>query len=71
MLTRAWRRPAAVRGVGVPVWLCTVALGMVLRALTGAGTATSFVVVAAAVLGVLLVGWRLVLSATRFGREPA
>jgi hypothetical protein len=71
VLTRAWQRPTAVRGVGVPVWLCTVVLGMLLRALTGAGTAPSFVVVATLVLGVMLVGWRLVLPSTRLGKETA
>src|SRR3954466_5074205 len=39
---RAWRRPVAVLACGVPVWGCTVAVGMVLRQVTGAGTAASF-----------------------------
>jgi hypothetical protein len=56
---RAWRRPAALVAVGVPVWLCTVVVGMLVRALTGAGTAASFVVVATVVLGIFLLGWRL------------
>jgi hypothetical protein len=68
VVTRAWRRPADIRVVGVRVWLCTVVVGMLLRALTGSGTAPSFVVVATLVLGAVLVGWRLVLSASRFGK---
>ena len=42
------------------IWVATVAVGMVLRSLTGQGVAVSFVVVASVVLGVLLLGSRLV-----------
>lgn len=42
-----------------PVWLAAVAVGMLLRRLTGAGIAFSFIVVATIVLGVFLLGWRL------------
>ena len=59
VLSRAWRRPTALGPVGVPVWLCTVAVGMVVRAVTDAGTELSFVVVATVVLGAFLLGWRL------------
>ena len=45
-------------GPGITVWFSTLVVGMVLRRLTGAGTALSFVLVAALVLAVLLVGWR-------------
>ena len=48
LVTRAWRRPAAVLGAGAGVWLSTVALGMVLRAVAGQGTAVAFVFVALA-----------------------
>lgn len=44
---------------GWPVWLCAVAVGMVLRRLTGEGTAFPFIVVATVFLGVFLLGWRL------------
>ncbi len=54
---RSW--PARVRD-GVPVWLATVVAGMVLRHVTGKGTAASFVVVATAFLGLFLLGWRAV-----------
>ena len=51
--------PARLRG-GIPVWLSTVAIGMVLRTLTGSGTAFSFIVVATLFLGAVLMGWRAV-----------
>ncbi len=54
---RSW--PARVRD-GVPVWVATVAAGMLLRHVTGKGTAASFVVVATAFLGLFLLGWRAV-----------
>lgn len=54
------RVPAASLAAGLVVWPATVVVGMLLRALTDAGTAPSFVVVATVVTGVLLLGWRLV-----------
>lgn len=62
--SRAWRRPLAVLRTGVPVWGVTVAGGMLLRLLVGQGTALAFVVVAAATLGALLVGWRAAAALT-------
>jgi hypothetical protein len=41
---------------------------MVLRRLTDAGTAASFVVVATVVLGVLFLGWRFVARVRRWTR---
>jgi hypothetical protein len=62
---QAWRRPDALR-TGVPVWVVTVALGMVLRHwVFDRGTATSFIVVASIALGVLMLGWRVVLARRR------
>ena len=43
---------------GIVVWVMTVAVGMVLRALTGQGTAGSFIIVATISTAVLLLGWR-------------
>ncbi|OBK74710.1 DUF3054 domain-containing protein [Mycobacterium sp. 1274761.0] len=63
LLSRAWRRPTAVVPTGLVVWVCTVAVGMVLRKATSAGVAASFVVVAAAATAVLLLGWRLAVTA--------
>ena len=53
--------PLRVRDA-TPVWLGTVAFGMVLRNLTHAGTAFSFVVVATLFLGAGLLGWRALAS---------
>lgn len=61
LASRAWRRPTAVAPTGVVVWLCTMAVGMLLREATSAGVAASFVVVASSVTALLLLGWRAVL----------
>jgi hypothetical protein len=54
----AFRRvPLHVRD-GIPIWLCAVAIGMLLRSLTNAGTALPFIVVATLFLGAVLLGWR-------------
>ncbi|MGK7223174.1 DUF3054 domain-containing protein [Kocuria flava] len=58
----AWRLPRAPFALwpqGVALWATTVAAGMALRALTGQGTAPSFVLVTLGVLGALLLGTRL------------
>jgi hypothetical protein len=58
LATRAWRRWTVIIPVGVGVWVATVGAGMVLRQLSGQGTAVAFVVVALAFLGLVLIGWR-------------
>lgn len=58
LAARAWRRPLSLAPTGVLVWVCTVAVGMVLRTLSGQGVAVSFVVVASLATAVLLLGWR-------------
>lgn len=60
LVSLAWRRPTAPLRTGVPVWLVTVAVTMLARAVTGQGTALSFVIVTAVTLGAFLVGWRAV-----------
>jgi hypothetical protein len=47
---------------GVVLWVGTVALGLILRVLTGATAALPFVIVAAVTLGILLLGRRAVAS---------
>jgi peptidoglycan/LPS O-acetylase OafA/YrhL len=64
LVSRAWRQPTAVVPTGVIVWLCTVVLGMLLRKASSAGVAASFVVVAATVTAVLLLGWRAAVGVT-------
>ena len=58
--SRAWRRPLALRPAGLAAWLGTVALGMLLRVVSGQGTAVAFIIVALAFLGLFLLGWRLI-----------
>ncbi|MBO0844252.1 MAG: DUF3054 domain-containing protein [Nocardioides sp.] len=47
---------------GVRVWVWTLVIGMVVRHSIGGGTPVDFVIVAASVLGVFLVGWRFALG---------
>lgn len=63
LLIRGWRRPTAVVPTGLVVWVCTVAVGMLLRKATSAGVAVSFVVVASAATAVVLLGWRVAVAA--------
>jgi peptidoglycan/LPS O-acetylase OafA/YrhL len=65
LVSQAWRRPAAVYPTGVVVWLCTVAVGMLLRKVTAAGVAGSFIVVASTVTALLLLGWRAIAQPRR------
>jgi hypothetical protein len=69
LASRGWRRPTAVAPTGLVVWLCTVAVGMLLRRAISEGTAGSFIVVATAATAVMLLGWRVVVAALR--RQPA
>ena len=59
-VTMAWRRPSALWPTGVIVWAAAVGGGMLLRVVTGSGTATAFVIVATITLAVFLLGWRLI-----------
>jgi Protein of unknown function (DUF3054) len=63
LVSRGWQRPTAVTPTGVVIWACTVAIGMLLRKVSSAGVAVSFVVVASSVTAVLLLGWRAALGA--------
>jgi Protein of unknown function (DUF3054) len=71
LASRGWRRPTAVVPTGVVVWLFTVVVGMVLRKASSAGVAASFVVVAASVTAVLLLGWRVAVGLTLRHRSNA
>jgi Protein of unknown function (DUF3054) len=64
---RAWRFPLAILPAGIVIWLCTVTLGMILRVVSGQGTAAAFIIVALAFLGLFLLGWRLL---TRLAAPP-
>ncbi|MCU1530702.1 MAG: hypothetical protein JWO49_273 [Arthrobacter sp.] len=65
---RLWRAPLAVWPAGVGVWLGTVAIGMLLRALTGQTVVLPFVVVALLSLAILLLGYRLAAAGVRRSR---
>lgn len=70
-LIRADRRSTRVWPEGVVIVAVTYALGMLLRALSGRGLATGFLVVAALFLTATMLGWRLVVGlAARRRREP-
>ena len=62
LAVRAWRSPSSLRPTGLALWGITVVGGLVLRALSGGGTALSFQVVTLLVLGVFLLLPRLVAS---------
>ena len=54
------RDPVSLFG-GLVALVSTVALGMVLRVVSGQGTALAFIIVTMVFLGAVMVGWRLVL----------
>lgn len=62
---RLWRWPLALWPAGVAVWIGTVAVGMLLRALTGQTVVLPFVIVALLSLAVFLLGYRLLAAAVR------
>lgn len=65
LASRAWQRPATLVPTGVVVWLCTVIIGMLLRKVTSASVAPSFIVVASLATALLLLGWRAAALLTR------
>nr|WP_127795405.1 DUF3054 domain-containing protein [Agromyces sp. LHK192] len=71
VVTLAWRAPAAPVRTGLGVWVATLVVGMLLRAVSGQGTAAAFIVVATVVLLAALVGWRLIAALVRRLRKRA
>ena len=69
LVARGWSSPWSLR-TGLLAWLGSWAAGMGLRALTGQGTATAFIVVAGVFL-LVLPGWRLLARAVSRRRSPA
>lgn len=63
-------RPAVSLRAGGAIWLTTLIGGMLLRRLTGDGTAFAFVLVAAAFLAVTMLGWRLIAWVVTRRRSP-
>lgn len=67
-VTLAWRAPVRPVRTGLPLWAITLVGGMLLRVLSGQGTAVPFIVVAAVFLLITLVGWRVVTTAVTRAR---
>ncbi|MCT1690415.1 DUF3054 domain-containing protein [Brevibacterium sp. p3-SID960] len=63
LLNAVWAAPLAPLRTGTGLWATTVLLGLVIRALTGEGTEGPFIVVAASLNLVTLVGWRVIATA--------
>ncbi|WP_019971784.1 DUF3054 domain-containing protein [Mycobacterium sp. 141] len=68
LVSRGWQRPTSLAPTGIAVWIATVVVGMLLRKLTSAGVAGSFIVVASLVTAVFLLGWRAALAGLRRNR---
>jgi ABC-type uncharacterized transport system permease subunit len=62
---RLAKRNAASMPSGFAVVLFTVVIGMILRVISGQGTAFTFIVVALSFLSLFLVGWRWIYSKSR------
>lgn len=71
VLSAAWEDPLAPLRTGTSIWAATVLIGMVLRAVSDAGTAGSFIVVAACLNLVTLIGWRVIARAVSGGAGGA
>ena len=68
LLVAALGRVGTTLSGGVVVVVSTVAVGMVLRVVSGQGTAFAFVLVALGFLGIFMLGWRTALGALRHVR---
>jgi len=66
VVTAIQRVSPTTLGAGVRVWVWTIVIGMVVRHAIGGDTPIAFVIVAAVVLGALLVGWRALLTWRRW-----
>lgn len=71
LLAVIWRRPLAIVRSGIPAWIGAAGLGMLLRWLTGGGTALPFVIVTVLVVGALLLGWRAIVALIQRPRRSA
>jgi Protein of unknown function (DUF3054) len=60
---RLWRAPARIAPSGLVAWAGSLLVGMLLRAAGGQGVQPAFVIVAAVVLALLLLGWRALAGA--------
>lgn len=62
LFARIWRAPFAIWPSGVAIWIGTVAVGMLLRAISGQAVVLAFVIVALISLAILLLGYRAVIA---------
>jgi len=62
--------PRLIVPTGVITWLSALVFGMLLRVVSGQGTAFSFILVAASFLALFLIGWRALYQAAR-RRRPS
>lgn len=58
LVVGARQRSSTTLKSGLTVCAATVAIGMVLRVVSGQGTAAAFVIVALVFLGAMMLGWR-------------
>lgn len=65
LVLRLWHDPLRLWPAGVAVWLGTVGVGMILRAVTGQTVVLPFIIVALLSLGVFLLGYRLAVAGVR------
>ncbi|MFJ2620277.1 DUF3054 domain-containing protein [Glutamicibacter sp. NPDC087344] len=71
LVTRPWKTINNVWPIGLLVWLGTVVLGIAVRLALGSTAAIAFIIVAAIVLGLFLLGRRLItgLVAKRLAKQ--
>jgi hypothetical protein len=62
LFVRRTHRIVTTKDSGFRIALFTVVIGMILRVISGQGTALAFIIVAFAFLTCLFVGWRILLS---------
>ena len=60
LIARAWRQPRIIQYTSIIVWLSTVGIGMVLRALLGQDVESRFVFISIVALGAFMLGWRAI-----------
>ena len=64
-------RPASTKTSGLIIVFCTVTIGMILRVISGQGTALTFIIVAFVFFTLFLLGWRTFLWLPKNKRRVA
>lgn len=60
LVLKVWHSSGRSMRDGITIWVSTVAIGMILRFVSGQGIAAAFVFVALGFLGAAMLGWRLI-----------